>query len=118
MKKTMVQSALFSGISKIASKCFKLSFTPSNKIRLLDEAKYSKGRFKSLVAVLALLLASPCVYSVAAPQHDRASDSSGITTDGFDEDDPHHVEKMDSSIQAVEEMESTPAESKTEGVSW
>ena len=114
MKKTMVQSALFSDISKITSKFVKLSFTPSNKIGVLDETKYSKGRLKSLVGVIALMVASPCVYGVAVPQYDRASDSSdGITTDGFDEDDPH-VEKMDSSIQAVEEMES----SKTEGVSW
>ena len=109
MKKTMVQSALFSDISKITSKFVKLSFTPSNKIRLLDETKYSKGRFKPLVGVLALMLASPCVYGVAVPQ----DSSNGITTDGVDENDPH-VEKMDSSIQAVEEMES----SKTEGVSW
>ena len=117
MKKTMVQSALFSDISKITSKFVKLSFTPSNKIRLLDETKYSKGRFKSLVGVIALMLASPCVYGVAVPQY-RASDlSDGIKTDEFDEDDPH-VEKMDSSIQTVEELKSTPAESKTEGVSW
>lgn len=114
----MVLSALVSDISKIASKCFKFSFTPNNKIRLLGGAKYSKGRFKSLVAVLALMLASPCVYSVEAPHHDRASDSSnGITTDGIDEDGPQHVEKMDSSLQAVKELEFAPAESKTEGVS-
>ena len=118
MKKTMVQSALFSDISTIASKCFKSSFTPSNKIRLLGGAKYSKGRFKSLLAVLALMLASPCVYCVEAPHHDRASDSSNdIVPDGFNEDDPN-VEKMDSLIQSVEELEYTPAESKTEGVSW
>ena len=105
MKKTMVQSAF--------------SFAPSNKIRLLGGVKYSKGRFKSLVAVLALMLASPCVYCVETPHHDRASDSSNdIVTDGIDEDGPQHVKKMDGSLQAVEELESAPAESKKEGVSW